>query len=56
MVHVIDQEKCIRCGTCQDICPPRFSAVARVSGEEIEVPAEPVPVVAATDKAAGSGE
>ena len=56
MVHVIDQEKCIRCGTCQDVCPPRFSAVARVSGEEIEVPAEPVPVVAATDKAAGSGE
>jgi NADH:ubiquinone oxidoreductase subunit F (NADH-binding)/(2Fe-2S) ferredoxin/ferredoxin len=46
MVHVIDQEKCIKCGTCLDVCPSRFSAVVKVSGEEIEVPSEPVPVVA----------
>jgi ferredoxin len=51
MVHVIDQEKCIRCGTCLDVCPPRFGAVARVSGEEIEVPAEPVPVTAGKPQA-----
>ncbi|MHC5157670.1 MAG: 4Fe-4S binding protein [Planctomycetota bacterium] len=19
--HIIDQQKCIRCGTCKDICP-----------------------------------
>ncbi len=46
MVHVIDQDKCIRCGTCLDVCPIRFSAVAKVSGEELEVPSEPVPVTA----------
>jgi NADH:ubiquinone oxidoreductase subunit F (NADH-binding)/NAD-dependent dihydropyrimidine dehydrogenase PreA subunit len=31
-VHEIDQEKCIRCGVCQSVCPERFSAVERVSG------------------------
>jgi len=44
MVHVIDQVKCTRCGACIDICPPRFSAIKKVSGEEIEVPPEPIPV------------
>ncbi len=44
MVHVINQEKCIKCGTCFEKCPAKFSAVARVTGEKIEVPAEPVPV------------
>ena len=44
LVHVIDQEKCIQCGTCLEVCPPRFSAVLKVSGESVEVPAEPVPV------------
>jgi len=46
MVHIIDQSKCIRCGVCSDVCPPRFSAVTKVSGEEIAVPSEPVPVTA----------
>jgi len=31
-VHEIDQSKCIKCGTCMDVCPPRFSAVECVSG------------------------
>ena len=44
MVHVIDQEKCVKCGTCLDVCPERFGAVVKVSGETIDVPAEPVPV------------
>ena len=44
MVHVIDQNKCIKCGTCLDVCPTKFSAVVKVSGEQLEVPAEPVPV------------
>lgn len=44
MVHVIDQEKCVKCGTCLEVCPPRFKAVVKVSGEKPEVPAEPVPV------------
>jgi len=47
MVHVIDQSKCIKCGTCLDVCPPKFRAVAKVSGEAVSVPAEPVPVTAA---------
>ena len=46
MVHVIDQEKCVRCGTCLEVCPERFGAVIKVSGEEVNVPREPVPVTA----------
>ena len=55
MIHVIDQSKCIKCGTCLDICPERFSAVVKVSGEAISVPGEPVPVVAAK-KATGDAD
>ncbi len=44
LVHVVDQNKCTKCGTCVDVCPPRFSAVVKVSGERVEVPAQPVPV------------
>jgi len=46
LVHVIDQSKCSKCGTCLDVCPARFDAVVKVSGEEIAVPGEPVPVTA----------
>jgi NADH-quinone oxidoreductase subunit F len=46
LVHVIDQDKCIKCGTCTDVCPPRFAAIAKVSGEQIEVPKQPVPIEA----------
>jgi len=38
MVHVIDQGKCTKCGTCLDVCPPNFGAVKKLSGV-------PVPVV-----------
>jgi NADH:ubiquinone oxidoreductase subunit F (NADH-binding)/(2Fe-2S) ferredoxin/NAD-dependent dihydropyrimidine dehydrogenase PreA subunit len=44
MIHVIDQEKCIKCATCLEKCPERFSAVVKVTGEQIEVPKEPVPI------------
>jgi len=44
MVHVIDQDKCIKCGTCLDVCPSKFNAVAKVSGEPVAVPEKPVPV------------
>jgi len=47
LVHIIDQTKCIRCGTCLEVCPDRFSAVKKVSGEQIEIPAEPIPITAA---------
>lgn len=31
----IEQDKCIKCGVCEEVCPTRFSAVARFSGEPI---------------------
>jgi NADH:ubiquinone oxidoreductase subunit F (NADH-binding)/(2Fe-2S) ferredoxin/NAD-dependent dihydropyrimidine dehydrogenase PreA subunit len=34
-IHVIVQEKCTKCGTCYEVCPPRFGAVKRISGEPI---------------------
>jgi NAD-dependent dihydropyrimidine dehydrogenase PreA subunit len=46
MVHIIDQAKCIKCGTCLDKCPTKFSAIKKVSGETVEVPPEPVPLAA----------
>ncbi len=44
MIHVIDQDKCTKCGTCLDVCPSRFSAVVKVSGEQPPTPDEPIPV------------
>lgn len=35
MVHVIDQSRCTKCGTCLDVCPPRFAAVKKLSGEPV---------------------
>jgi NADH-quinone oxidoreductase subunit F len=46
MVHVIDQDKCTKCGTCFDVCPPKFGAIVKVSGKPVDVPDEPVPVAA----------
>lgn len=37
-IHVIDQSKCTKCGTCLDVCPERFGAVARISGEPVPSP------------------
>ena len=37
-IHVIDQEKCIKCGTCLDACPPRFGAVKTISGGPVPPP------------------
>ncbi len=44
MIHIIDQQKCIKCGNCLDVCPERFDAVTKVSGEKIETPNELIPV------------
>ena len=30
-VKVIDQEKCSKCGTCREVCPPQYRAVIKVS-------------------------
>ena len=35
----------LKCNVCLEVCPPRFNAVVKVSGEEIEVPEEPIPGV-----------
>jgi len=37
-IHVIDQAKCTKCGTCFDLCPPRFSAIKKISGEPVPAP------------------
>jgi len=50
MIHVIDQSKCIKCNVCLEVCPTRFSAVVKVSGVEIPVPEEPIPVIASKEK------
>jgi len=44
MIHVIDQDKCIKCGVCLEKCPEKFGAVIKLSGEEMDVPDEPIPV------------
>jgi coenzyme F420-reducing hydrogenase delta subunit/NAD-dependent dihydropyrimidine dehydrogenase PreA subunit len=31
-IHVIDQDSCIRCGSCFEACPTRFDAVQKIVG------------------------
>ena len=33
-VHIIDQELCIKCGTCEAVCPPRFAAATHLAANE----------------------
>jgi NADP-reducing hydrogenase subunit HndC len=37
-IHIIDQDKCTKCGTCFEVCPPRFGAVRKISGEPVPAP------------------
>jgi len=37
-VHVIDQEKCIKCGTCIEVCPTKFSAIIKIVGQPVPPP------------------
>ena len=37
-IHIIDQEKCTSCGTCFEVCPSRFIAVRKISGEPVPPP------------------
>ncbi len=30
-IKVIDQTKCVKCGTCRDVCPPEYNAVVKLS-------------------------
>jgi NADH:ubiquinone oxidoreductase subunit F (NADH-binding)/(2Fe-2S) ferredoxin/NAD-dependent dihydropyrimidine dehydrogenase PreA subunit len=36
-VHVIDDVKCMRCGTCLAVCPPKVGAVVKKSPAEVMV-------------------
>lgn len=38
-IHIIDQNKCTKCGVCFDVCPARFGAVKILSGEPVPSPA-----------------
>lgn len=38
LIHVIDQEKCTKCGNCLAVCPTRFAAVRKISGEPVPPP------------------
>ena len=38
LIHVIDQELCIKCGTCYDACPERFDAISILSGQPVPPP------------------
>ena len=37
-VHIINQEECIKCGTCFDVCPPKFKAVTKIVGAPVPPP------------------
>jgi len=37
-IHVIDQDICIKCGTCFEACPPRFGAVNKITGATVPPP------------------
>jgi len=44
-VHVIDQAICNKCGECLEVCPPKVSAVVKLSGKEaLELKSLPAPV------------
>ncbi len=42
-IKVIDQEKCVKCGSCLDSCPPQYSAVIKLSPLSLVPPSEPRP-------------
>jgi NAD-dependent dihydropyrimidine dehydrogenase PreA subunit len=33
-VHVIDQDACIKCGACLNVCPAKIRAVSKSTGEK----------------------
>jgi NADH-quinone oxidoreductase subunit F len=43
-VKVIDQEKCSKCGTCLEVCPPEYSAVVKLSPVSLLPSTSPVKI------------
>ncbi len=39
-IKVIDQDKCVKCGSCLDACPPQYDAVVRISPISLVPPSE----------------
>ncbi len=56
LIHIIDQSKCTKCGTCMEVCPERFGAVVKLSGEKMDIPSEPIPVIVKNKAAAAKAE
>jgi len=55
-IHVIDQDSCIRCGSCFESCPSRFEAVQKIVGENVPPPIpESERTVVRKSKKAGKG-
>ncbi len=51
LIHVINQDKCIKCGTCLDACPSRFGAVSKIVGGTVPPPlSEEERTILRTDK------
>lgn len=48
-IKVIDQEKCSKCGTCREVCPPEYRAVTKIS------PISKLPPSSTEKKASGGG-
>ena len=38
-IKAIDQEKCVKCGACMDVCPPEYDAVVKYSPADTVPPA-----------------
>ena len=38
VVHVIEQEKCVKCGICLDVCSEHFSAVVKIPSKSVPSP------------------
>jgi NADH-quinone oxidoreductase subunit F len=44
LIHVIDQDKCTKCGKCLEACPVEYSAVTKAGAVKPKTPDEPIPV------------
>jgi NADH-quinone oxidoreductase subunit F len=40
-IKVINQEKCSKCGTCREVCPPEYNAVTKISPISKLPPSQP---------------